>query len=196
MRAARTDKGVHAAGQVVSVKLELPDNGEESSIPIINSHLPKTIQIVGIVRVPKSFNAKNQCDCRKYEYLLPTSVFQPFITSSTTTTQTDMIKLLRESIDVFIGTHSYHNYTESKLPGDATACRYIMEFECTGPFKVNDNEFVALRVKGQSFILYQIRKMIGMAVCVACNLTTIDVLKKSILPNCIYIIYNKYIVNR
>lgn len=184
MRAARTDKGVHAAGQVVSVKLELPLEGEELFVQVMNLHLPNTIKIVGIVRVPKSFNAKNQCDCRKYEYLLPTSVFQPFITPSTT--QMDMIKLLRESIDVFIGTHSYHNYTESKLPGDATACRYIMEFECTDPFTVNDKEFVAIRVKGQSFILYQIRKMIGMAICVACNLTTIDVLKKSILPNCIF----------
>lgn len=183
MRAARTDKGVHAAGQVVSVKLELPLEGEELFVQVMNLHLPNTIKIVGIVRVPKSFNAKNQCDCRKYEYLLPTSVFQPFITPSTS--QSDMIKLLRESIDLFIGTHSYHNYTESKLPGDATACRYIMEFECTDPFTVNDKEFVAIRVKGQSFILYQIRKMIGMAVCVACKLTTIDVLNKSILPNCI-----------
>lgn len=44
MRAARTDKGVHAAGNVVSLKMCLP---EGDVVKDINSHLPDQIRVWG-----------------------------------------------------------------------------------------------------------------------------------------------------
>jgi tRNA pseudouridine38-40 synthase len=72
IRCARTDKGVHAAGQVVSLKMIL----EDDIIERINLYLPKQIRVWGYVRVNNSFHAKNQCDSRIYEYLLPTYCLQ------------------------------------------------------------------------------------------------------------------------
>ncbi|KAI9594963.1 pseudouridine synthase [Syncephalis fuscata] len=74
MRAARTDKGVHAAGQAVSLKMIIED---PSIVDKVNALLPEQIRVWGFVRCINSFHAKNMCDSRIYEYLLPTYVLQP-----------------------------------------------------------------------------------------------------------------------
>lgn len=70
MRCARTDKGVHAAGNVLSLKMQIIDGCD--MVERINSHLPKQIRVWGYIPVINSFNPKNLCDSRIYEYLLPT----------------------------------------------------------------------------------------------------------------------------
>ena len=79
-RAARTDRGVHAAGNLLTLKLIL----EPPSLPAgqtlaehVNTLLPPQIRIWGLRRVQNAFNARTSCDSRLYEYLLPTYVFLP-----------------------------------------------------------------------------------------------------------------------
>ena len=74
MRSARTDKGVHAAGNVVSCKMIVDI---DDVVGKVNSFLPDQIRVFGFVRTINSFNAKVLCDSRVYEYLLPTYVFLP-----------------------------------------------------------------------------------------------------------------------
>ncbi|ORY94725.1 pseudouridine synthase [Syncephalastrum racemosum] len=76
LRAARTDKGVHAAGNLVSLKMLVPGTVQDM-ITSINAQLPPTIRVWDAIRVQNSFNAKRSCSSRKYEYLLPTYVFRP-----------------------------------------------------------------------------------------------------------------------
>jgi tRNA pseudouridine38-40 synthase len=60
-RAARTDAGVHAAGNCISLKLipdaPLPD-GFETLAAYVNSFLPPQIRMWGFVRTIKSFQAR------------------------------------------------------------------------------------------------------------------------------------------
>jgi tRNA pseudouridine38-40 synthase len=74
VRCARTDKGVHAAGNVISLKLivEDPDVVEK-----INDALPPQIRVWGIERTNGSFSCYQTCDSRWYEYLIPTYSFLP-----------------------------------------------------------------------------------------------------------------------
>ena len=76
-RAARTDKGVSAVGQVVSFKCMNADDGNtENIVRLINEHLPRDkIVAFGATRVTGGFSAKNQCDRRKYEYVVPVRTF-------------------------------------------------------------------------------------------------------------------------
>ena len=74
MRAARTDKGVHAAGNVISCKLIIED---QDILQRINSHLPDQIRVWGIERTNKSFDCRKMCSSRVYEYLLPTYSLLP-----------------------------------------------------------------------------------------------------------------------
>ena len=74
MRAARTDKGVSAVGQVCSLMMILhpPDIIER-----INANLPPQIRVYGYRRAVKGFDARKACDKRRYEYILPAWMFDP-----------------------------------------------------------------------------------------------------------------------
>ena len=74
VRCARTDKGVHAAGNVISLKLVIED---PSIVDKINTELPPQIRVWGIEQTNKSFSAYQVCDSRIYEYLIPTYCFLP-----------------------------------------------------------------------------------------------------------------------
>ena len=74
VRCARTDKGVHAAGNVISLKLIVEDNDIVSKI---NEHLNPQIRVWGFERTNNSFSAYQLCDSRIYEYLIPTHSFLP-----------------------------------------------------------------------------------------------------------------------
>lgn len=74
VRCARTDKGVHAAGNVISLKLIVED---EDVVQKINEHLPSQIRVWGIERTVGSFSCYQACDSRWYEYLIPTHCFLP-----------------------------------------------------------------------------------------------------------------------
>lgn len=72
-RAARTDKGVNALGQVASLNMVL----SEDVVQQINAHLPPAIRVLGFCRVIKGFDARRLCDKRCYEYFLPAWAFDP-----------------------------------------------------------------------------------------------------------------------
>ncbi|KAF5093833.1 hypothetical protein D0Z03_002271 [Geotrichum reessii] len=74
MRAARTDKGVHAAGNVVSLKLIIED---DDIVEKINANLPDQIRLWGITRTNKAFECRKMCGSRIYEYLIPSYAFLP-----------------------------------------------------------------------------------------------------------------------
>ena len=74
VRCARTDKGVHAAGNMLSLKLIVED---ENIVEKINSHLPPQIRVWGIQRTNKGFSCYQSCDSRWYEYLLPSYTLLP-----------------------------------------------------------------------------------------------------------------------
>ncbi|KAI9853018.1 MAG: tRNA pseudouridine synthase 1 [Thelocarpon superellum] len=74
VRCARTDKGVHAAGNVISLKLIVE---EADVVQKINDHLSPQIRVWGIQRTNGSFSCYQLCDSRIYEYLIPTHAFLP-----------------------------------------------------------------------------------------------------------------------
>lgn len=87
MRSCRTDKGVHAAGQVVSFKMLMKDGSDTDKAQLakvlqeLNDILQnemgigKKMEIFGVIKTANSFHAKERADSRYYEYLLPTFVF-------------------------------------------------------------------------------------------------------------------------
>lgn len=74
VRCARTDKGVHAAGNVLSLKLIIDD---EKLVEKINENLPPQIRVWGIQRTNNGFSCYQQCSSRWYEYLMPSYALLP-----------------------------------------------------------------------------------------------------------------------
>lgn len=73
-RAARTDKGVSAVRNLLSLKMEFDEN---ETLKKLNDLLPKQIRVFGYNKVTQSFDCKTNCDARTYVYLLPTFAFCP-----------------------------------------------------------------------------------------------------------------------
>ncbi|XP_030842056.1 tRNA pseudouridine synthase A [Strongylocentrotus purpuratus] len=168
-RCARTDKGVSAAGQVVSLKVLMLDNLMER----INEHLPPVIRVMGVTRTTGGFNCKNNCEFRTYMYLIPTFAFTPLedFTLEKYRVSDEKIEEVGEQLKKYIGTHNFHNFTSGKAFTDPSANRYIKEFTCEKGFVDDGLEFAVIKVKGQSFMLHQIRKMLGLVLAVVRGLT-------------------------
>ncbi|KAI0018969.1 pseudouridine synthase [Xylariomycetidae sp. FL0641] len=90
----------------------------------------------------------------------------------------DRLSQLQQALDKYVGTKNYHNYTIQKSHGEASAKRHIKSFVANPePIQINDTQWLSLKVHGQSFMMHQIRKMVGMAVLVtrcATPLTRVD----------------------
>ncbi|KAK7686290.1 hypothetical protein QCA50_010514 [Cerrena zonata] len=76
-RAARTDAGVHAAGNLISMKLITEVPGVPDLVARINEELPPEIRLWSFLRVQNSFNARGLCDSRKYTYFFPSYLLIP-----------------------------------------------------------------------------------------------------------------------
>ncbi|PAA49516.1 hypothetical protein BOX15_Mlig025435g1 [Macrostomum lignano] len=176
-RASKTDKGVSALAQVVSMKLNLSD--ADSLKADVNSRLPTQIRLLDVFRTTKNFNCKARVNHREYAYICPSYAFasksRPIdITYRIDSTQ---LELLRSCLSRYKGTKNYYNFTSGRPPGDASCNRYIIDFTVGEPFEYRDAEFVELRVRGQSFMLHQIRKMVGLAIAIVkgyCRLEAMD----------------------
>jgi tRNA pseudouridine38-40 synthase len=174
-RASRTDKGVSAARMTVSLKML----GDADLVPAINSFLPDDIRLQALVRVTKNFNCQSQADARTYLYLLPTFAFSPCeeLVSEAWRCGPDTVAEMNKVLKHYVGSHYFHNYTSSKLPMEPSSRRFIQEFEAGPPFMREGLEWSVIRVKGQSFMLHQIRKMVGLAVSIVRGHTGLSTLE-------------------
>ncbi|XP_073959454.1 pseudouridine synthase 1 isoform X2 [Choristoneura fumiferana] len=178
-RSSRTDKGVSAARQVVSLKLPL-----EVSVEEINKSLPDCIRVFDVKRVTNKFNSKCKCNARTYSYTLPTYTFEPTLSIESGEDRKkyritpEKLEQVNSVLGFYKGTKCYHNFTEKKHFNDPSASRYMMGFSVEKVFVESEMEFAVLLVKGQSFMLHQIRKMVGLTIAVCRGLVDMSIMDK------------------
>ncbi len=147
----------------------------------LNNVLPSDMRVHAVSKVPSSFMARNSVIAREYEYILPIG--------SDITCNTDIdVDLFRKSLDIMSSTHSFHNFTcdreartlksQEMIPitslvtakQNKRLLRNIFYFSVSNPI-MNDPIYytphLRITVYGQSFLLHQIRLMIGAALSVA-----------------------------
>ena len=200
--ASRTDKGVHAARAAVSFRMETrpADGAAEAGAgggsgwslsaaerDALNAALPPSVRIFGASRVRKSFNAREDASSRTYEYLLPREALGDL-----------SLQEFDSVLGTFEGVHRMHNFAsglrgaappaEHSHDGDAwplaldpahrnaKAFRSVFRCAVRKVVRVGGEEYVCVRVAGASFVLHQIRHMIGAAVAVARGVVDADVL--------------------
>lgn len=157
-------------------------SAEQVDLEALNKDLPGDIKVFGLKRVTKGFNCKDQCNARTYSYTLPSISFAPYketvdmkeyrVDETTLTRVNDTLKL-------FEGTKNFHNFTSRKKFEDPSTRRFIISFQCEPPFMVDDVEFCTIIVKGQSFMMHQIRKMIGLTIAVIRGIAPVETIPKS-----------------
>ncbi|CAG0916334.1 unnamed protein product [Notodromas monacha] len=183
-RAARTDKGVSAVRQVVSLRMD-PEEGA-GAVEKLNAILPAAIRVMGMRRVTRGFNPKTKCDARTYSYLLPTFALCHVEEDPLTETNRpprEAIEQFDSLLKRFIGTKKFHNFTARREMDCPSNSRYIMDFECGKPYEKHGMEWLLVTIKGQSFMLHQIRKMIGLCIAVVRGFASESVFEKVFQPD-------------
>ena len=178
-RTSKTDKGVSAVRQIVSLKMDVLKDYLES----INSFLPPQIRIFRILRVTQSFNGKHFCSSRFYNYICPTFAFAPTYEQTYEGYRIDKstMERLESVLSIFTGTHNFHNYTSAVNAKDPSCNRYIVSVKTGVPFvdQKSNLEFLSIHLQGQSFMQHQIRKMIGIAIAVMKNFAKEEIIARS-----------------
>jgi tRNA pseudouridine38-40 synthase len=92
----------------------------------------------------------------------------------------ERLNQLQDALNQYLGTKNYHNYTVQKNASDPSAKRTIKSFVVNPePVQINDTQWLSLKVHGQSFMMHQIRKMVGMAVLVTRCATDLNRISQS-----------------
>lgn len=158
-RCGRTDKGVHALGNYVSITLRLkPGVGSEQDAPydyvgMLNRTLPSDIRILACRPVPHGFDARFNCLYRVYKYL--------FIAES----NMDLEKMNRAAQQL-IGEYDFRNFCKMDLETTTNHVRRIVAVEmkdaCTSPIRI-----VEMKITGLSFLYHQIRCIMSILFLIA-----------------------------
>lgn len=135
----------------------------------VNNKLPNDVQVFGLKRVTEKFNARYYCMARTYTYTIPSIGFCHFndqVSHREYRLSSDKLKLINQLLQVYNGSKNFHNFTIEKTFSDASSLRHMKHLECEPPFLVDDIEFCVIRIRGNSFMMHQIRKMMGLILAV------------------------------
>ncbi|MGC9516799.1 MAG: tRNA pseudouridine(38-40) synthase TruA [Methanomicrobiales archaeon] len=137
--AGRTDRGVHALGNVVSF-----NTSSKFIINHVNNYLPEDIRIIGISNVSSDFNPRFAND-RHYRYLL-------YIEDEI---DLDLMILASKK---FEGTHNFQNFSKKS---DRSSIRTINKLKISP-----QDDFLIIDVWGESFLWNMVRKIVSILLMV------------------------------
>ncbi len=155
--AGRTDAGVHALENIVSFTT-YKQFEEERLINIFNYYLPSTIKFNRVKQTNNRINPRFSAVERIYLYIIYNGIkLTPFLSNFVYPYKYKFdIEKLRKGLSIFTGTHNFINFTTSQE--ERNPIRTIFE---TSVFENND--FIFIIIRGNSFLHKQVRFMIGSA---------------------------------
>eukprot|EP00924_Labyrinthula_sp_SR-Ha-C_P005391 snap_masked-scaffold_1-processed-gene-30.18-mRNA-1 protein AED:0.44 eAED:0.44 QI:0/-1/0/1/-1/1/1/0/358 len=174
-RCGRTDKGVSATGQVISLTLrsnltsnELKENptrisggskNELNYAALLNRVLPDDIFMFGWAPcLNPNFNARFQTKNRTYRYFF-SNVYD--------------VELMAEAAEHFIGVHDFRNFCKIDVANVQNFTREVFSFD----IKKLSAEMYCAEIKGNAFLWHQIRCMMAVLFLVGKKLEAPDVVK-------------------
>lgn len=159
----------------------------ESALARINAALPDDVRIFSGSRVRKRFDARTCASGRVYEYVLPAHAL-----GDASADEFDAV------LQRFEGIHRFHNFASGLRTPDSAASDFVGETGGAWPLALDDarprseayrsvitcrvhrhihiegQPYLVLRITGLSFVLHQIRHMVGGALAVANGIVPLD----------------------
>ena len=158
--ASRTDRGVHAEGQVVNVLLpEKPDLFRLQKG--LRGLLPKDIALTALEFAPFSFHPTLDSIAKEYRYGLCLGLTQlPFHQkTSWHIKQNVTLALMEKAADFLIGEHDFSAFTSEKKENNVRQIHAIS-------FEPLPNERLQIVIKGNRFLYKMVRTLVGTLVYV------------------------------
>jgi tRNA pseudouridine38-40 synthase len=151
----RTDKGVHATGQVCHFDLPEFWCDLKKLKKVLNEMLPKSIEVKSVKEVNAEFHARYSAKKRVYRYLIKTSKSNPFETNFITFLNSIDFTRLERNIKLFVGEHDFACFmkTGSDVKGTSRVVYKAFVYRYRG--------YIVLNFEANGFLRSQIRLMVG-----------------------------------
>jgi len=151
----RTDKGVHATGQVCHVSLPTFWNDLEKLKQTLNRMLPSDIVVKEVKKVNETFHARYSAKKRVYRYIIKEGLSNPFLSRFVTFEQKVDFQTIEKNIKLFEGKHdfSYYMKTGSQTQNNERVIYKAFAYKYKG--------FIVLYFEANGFLRTQIRFMVG-----------------------------------
>lgn len=174
----RTDAGVNAEGQVFSFVSERPIPSKESFLYAMNHRLlPSDISILSIEEKPDTFHARHSSSMKTYRYTFRLGDKKPLesVTVAQMGTRPFNLGDFLSALESLMGTHKFWDFTNK--PEDVhdfvrTIYQIKVDIDCK-----NDPKLISVTFKGNRFMTYQVRIMMGAAFRVAFSQMSLDEFK-------------------
>lgn len=150
--AGRTDKGVHALGQVFHFDSDL--DIDEHTWLRVNDRLPLDIRILKIKKVKPDFHARHSAKSKIYKYIIAKKPSTPFTKNYEVYIRNLDISPMKEALPHLIGTHDFKGFCQH-VPGKPTI-KTIYKAE----LNETKNHYI-FTFHGNSFLKYMVRSMMG-----------------------------------
>ena len=187
----RTDAGVHAIGQVASVRLATWRHPAENLVRAINVHLPDSIVVMSVVDAVDDFHAIRDAVGKRYRYQLKIgglrSVFQHRYHWHL---HGDVdIDAIRSAAKHFVGRHDFASFQATGSDRKTTtrtivACDVISHSTEDGGIDSDGNDGgidVAIEVEADGFLYNMVRNIVGTLVEVGRGKQSPDWIERLIL---------------
>lgn len=182
----RTDKHVHALGQVFHFESEkqVPINNLKKAM---NEMLPLSIKIINCEIVDDSFHARYSAHKKIYVYKIKNttekSVFEDRYYSYVK--ENIDVDLLIKASKLFIGVHDFKNFTTNKIEEVESFVKTIYDVKVK-----KSKQKIEIQFYGSGFLRYQVRMMVGALIVVATHKKDISfishLLKDNVDEKCSY----------
>jgi len=170
----RTDRGVHAFGQVISCIIpEFWADLEKLQITL-NKMLPNSIVVRKITFVNENFHARFSAKTREYRYLISTKSLTSFNQNYLGYYKDINIEKIEKAIELFKGIHDFEYFSKTGSE-PASTIREIYDIKF---YKYKD--VYILRFKANSYLRSQIRMMVDFIMKISSGKFTLDDLKKQL----------------
>lgn len=151
----RTDKGVHATGQVCHFDLPLFWENLIKLKTALNKMLPTSIRVNVIKKVTDNFHARYDAKKRVYRYLIKNKTSNPFESDFITFTPIKNFNDIQDKIQLFQGEHDFKQFMKTGSDVKSTL-RTIYK-----AFAYQHKDLIILHFEANGFLRSQIRLMVG-----------------------------------
>lgn len=151
----RTDRGVHATGQVFHIDLPPFWKDTKKLKKVLNEMLPTSIHVKKILHVEDTLHARYSAKTRVYRYLIKTSKPNPFEDDFITFLQSANLEQIQQNIKLFEGKHNFKYFMKTGSQTKSTT-RTIYK-----AFAYKHKETIVLNFEADGFLRTQVRFMVG-----------------------------------
>lgn len=151
----RTDKGVHATGQVCHLDLPPFWSDLEKLKRVLNQMLPHAIHVKSIKAVSDDFHARYGAKRRVYRYIIKEGENNPFENDFVTFIRHVDFEAIEQNIKLFVGKHDFKFFMKTGSDVKSTT-RVIYK-----AFAYKHKGTIVLNFEANGFLRSQIRLMVG-----------------------------------